>query len=73
MLCQTNPVYGKELVRRFRLDIIEDKSALAEASDDRICTEFRAQVYNQIRSSQNFDEDEDLYMWSPARNMACLV
>jgi hypothetical protein len=74
MLCRTKPPYSKELVRRFKLDIIEDQSALAEASDDRIRAEFRTHVYNRICSSQDFDKgDGDVEMWSSARNMAYLV
>jgi hypothetical protein len=70
----TKPIYGKELVHRFKLDIIKDQIALAGASDDRIRAEFRAHAYNKIHSSQSFDkEDEDVCLWSPARNLACLV
>lgn len=43
----TLPVYAKEAVKRFKLDVIQDETTLAVASDDRIREEFRALIRGQ--------------------------
>ncbi|GAB1728899.1 hypothetical protein NU195Hw_g8909t1 [Hortaea werneckii] len=59
-------IYGEELFRRLKFDVIEDQEALENASNDRVRECFRAHVRGLELS------DVDDYP-PPARNYACLV
>lgn len=59
-------VYIDEVVRRFKLDVVQDEQIFSGASDDRIREEFRS----QLRTLHSFSGG---FPWPPARNMVCLV
>ncbi|KAF7558456.1 hypothetical protein G7046_g5708 [Stylonectria norvegica] len=51
--------YGDEVYKRFKLDVIEDKSLLEDASDDRVREEFNAYV----RTLNMWDADNRQQRW----------
>ncbi|KAK6435914.1 hypothetical protein LTR95_007900 [Oleoguttula sp. CCFEE 5521] len=63
----TLPVFADEAIKRFQLDLIDDKSTLEDATDDRIRAEFRA-----IIRGLDLTDDETVIP-PPARNLVCLV
>lgn len=62
----TGQAYAEEAFRRFKLEVIEDESALSEASYDRVRAEFSA----MLRGKPIFDP---MMLGGPASNMAFLM
>ncbi|RDW70546.1 uncharacterized protein DSM5745_08057 [Aspergillus mulundensis] len=64
---QSTTAYADEALRRFKLDVVQDEAALADASADRIREEFRA----HLRGVRQLGDDGVIR--GAARNYACLV
>jgi hypothetical protein len=62
--------YGDEAFRRFRMDLVEERESLENASSDRVRACFRALV----RSFEITDNDNEEDLWVPlTRNKVCFV
>lgn len=82
---RTRVAYADEAIKRFKLDVIEDKDALAGASIDRVREEFWALIrglelnglldddYDDEEEDEEEDEDGNSFLVPPARNMACFA
>lgn len=64
----TLPPYTHEAIKRFKLDVVTDETALSNASDDRVRAEFRAQILGL-----NLTDEDEYVSVPPARHTTCLV